>query len=75
MELSLERRISKNVKLFRNCRGVFLFETLIFIQFVFLGLFWGHIKIIKLWRNKLINLQQERIPYDGEKNGKIRGFK
>ncbi|NBX67995.1 MAG: hypothetical protein EBR01_03405 [Proteobacteria bacterium] len=56
----------------RNCRGIFLFETLLLMQLVFWGMFWGHITIIKLWRTKLAALQEERLPYDGEKNRSTR---
>lgn len=55
------------MRLLKSSIGVLTFEALIFMQFIFFTLLWGHIQILKMWRVKLGNLQKERIAYDGLK--------
>lgn len=54
------------MKVFKINRGAVIFETLLLIQFVFIVLFWGHVEVVRLWREKIEKLQAERIAYDGE---------
>lgn len=49
-----------------NQKGFFLIEALLFIQILVLVLFSSHVRIVKLWRDKISKLQNERIKYDGE---------
>lgn len=51
----------------KNKRGAILFETLLSIQLFVLILFSCHIGIVRLWREKIEQLQKSRIPYDGDK--------
>lgn len=51
----------------KNESGVLLFDTVFVISVFFFGVFWGHVEIVKLWRQKIEKLQIERIAYDGEK--------
>jgi hypothetical protein len=59
----LENRDPKLKK--KKNSGVALFETLLCIQVMIVLLFWGHVQIVRLWKEKLKNLQTQRLPYDG----------
>ena len=51
----------------RRVKGAILFEAVMTVSLGVGVFFLGHLALVKLWRNEMIELQKERLSYDGVK--------